>query len=84
MKITCNHRVSKHGLPVILADDGSVMSYPAGLAECLYRLRWTRSELARASGYKSARSIHPFFQGLKFPSAHLLNVLAVALSEKEN
>jgi len=84
MKITCNHRSSLLGVPVILDDSGQVMEYSEGLEEVMYRLRWSRSELAVLSGYKSARSIHPFFQGLKVPSAQLLNVLAVALSEKEN
>lgn len=78
MKITCNHSQSSYGIPVILDDDGNVMDYVPGLNLALERLGWTRADIAEKSGYKSARSIEKFWQGVP-PSAQLLNVLSVAL-----
>jgi len=78
MKITCNHPTSSYGIPVILDDNEDVMDYVPGLNLALDRLGWSRQDLAERSGYKSARSIEKFWQGMP-PSAQLLNVLAVAI-----
>lgn len=78
MIITCHHPASSYGIPVILDDDGDVLDYPEGLTKTLAKVGWTREELAKRSGYKSARSIEKFWQGVP-PSAQLLNVLGVEL-----
>lgn len=81
MRITCNHSSSSYGVPVILADDGSVMDYAPGLTAVLERIGWDRETAAVESGYKSARSIERFWQGIP-PSAQLLNRLGVELDRK--
>ncbi|HRW57947.1 MAG TPA: hypothetical protein P5185_09335 [Oscillospiraceae bacterium] len=78
MRVTCDHSASSYGIPVILDDDGAVMDYAAGLTAVLQRLGWSRERAAIAAGYKSARSIEKFWQGVP-PSAQLLNVLALEL-----
>lgn len=83
MTITCDHPSSSYGVPVILADDGSVMDYAPGLTEVLRRIGWDRETAAVESGYKSARSIEKFWQGFP-PSAQLLNRLGVELRRQGN
>lgn len=78
MRITCKHPASSYGIPVILDDGGDVMDYAPGLSAVLQRIGWSREQAAQAAGYKSARSIEKFWQGVP-PSAQLLNVLAVQL-----
>lgn len=80
MTITCNHSSSSYGVPVILDDSGGVLDYAEGLTETLKRLGWSREQAAIAAGYKGARSIEKFWQGVP-PSAQLLNVLGVALDD---
>jgi hypothetical protein len=78
MKITCHHPASSHGIPVILADDGTVMDYGPGLTAVLKTLRWTRSDFASHCQYKSPRSVEKFWQGV-VPPAATLNQLSVAV-----
>jgi hypothetical protein len=81
MKITCHHPASSYGIPVILDDDGEPMDYTPGLKAVLKKIGWTREQAAIEAGYKSARSIEKFFQGVP-PSAQLLNRLAVELDRQ--
>lgn len=80
MKITCHHPESANGIPVILGDAGNVLGYPAGLTAVLERLEWSRADFAAHCGYKSARSVEKFWQGVTPPAA-TLNMLAVALEQ---
>ena len=77
MRTTCNHPQSSYGIPVILADDGSVMDYGPGLTAGLQKLGWSRADFARHCGY-STRSVEKFWQGV-VPPAATLNMLGVAL-----
>lgn len=78
MRVTCNHPQSSYGIPVILADDGTVMDYGPGLTAALQKLGWSRADFAGKCGYKSARSVEKFWQGV-VPPATTLNMLGVAL-----
>jgi hypothetical protein len=78
MRITCIHPSSSHGIPVILADDGSVMDYGPGLTATLQKLGWSRADFAAYCGYSGPRSVEKFWQGV-VPPATTLNMLAVAL-----
>lgn len=78
MKVTCNHPASSHGIPVILADDGSVMDYGPGLTAALQNLGWSRAQFAEHCGYAGPRSIEKFWQGV-VPPAATLNMLGVEL-----
>ncbi len=79
--ITLAHKSSKHGLPVILDDNGKLVEYPHGLNQILKQVGMSRKELALAAGYKSARSIYKFWYGTT-PSPQILNVLSSKLNEK--
>lgn len=83
MKITCHHPASSYGIPVILSDGGDVLDYAEGLREVLTRLNWSRSDFASCCGYKSARSVEKFFQGV-VPTAATLNLLGVYLADSED
>jgi len=78
MKITCHHCKSENGIPVILDDEGSPMSYKNGLTATLKKLCWSRKDFASRLGYKSKRSVDKFWQEA-IPPAHVLNVLSVEL-----
>jgi len=79
MRMTCNHPQSSYGIPVILADDGSVMDYGPGLAACIDRLGWSWADLAAFWGFSSARGVERYRQGVMVPSAANLNMLGVEL-----
>jgi hypothetical protein len=80
MKITCHHPSSTYGIPVILSDAGEPMDYAPGLTATLARIGWSRAQFAERCGYKSARSVEKFWQGVQPPAA-TLNQLAVALDQ---
>lgn len=78
MRITCHHSASSYGIPVILDDRGALMDYVPGLTAILDKLGWSRADFAARCGYKSARSVEKFWQGV-VPPAATLNLLSVAL-----
>ena len=80
IQITCNHPSSHYGLPVILGDDGQPMDYATGLTATLVYLDWKREDFARNCGYKNARSVEKFWQGIT-PPASTLNMLGVAIDQ---
>lgn len=81
MVITCNHSASSYGVPVILDDGGALMDYGPGLTATLKRLGWSRADFAAHCGYRSARSVEKFWQGV-VPPAATLNMLGVALDRQ--
>lgn len=81
MTITCNHSASSYGIPVILDDGGALMDYGPGLTAILDRLAWSRADFAAHCGYKSARSVEKFWQGV-VPPAATLNMLGVELERQ--
>ena len=81
MRTTCNHPQSSYGIPVILADDGSVMDYGPGLTAALAKIGWSRADFAAHCGYSTARSVEKFWQGV-VPPAATLNMLGVELDRR--
>lgn len=82
MKITCNHPASSYGIPVVLDDNGEPMEPVEGVLAAIKKLGWSRHELATRCGYSNPRSIETVLTVRKVPpSAQMLNVLAVALSD---
>lgn len=74
MKVTTNHPSSSYGMPVILADDGALMDYAAGIKAIRRRAGLTTQQLADACGV-SRRTVEGWEQG-RMPSAAALNVMA--------
>ena len=81
MRVTCHHSASSFGVPVIIDDAGALMDYGPGLTAILNKLGWTRADFAAHCGYKSARSVEKFWQGV-VPPAATLNMLGVELERQ--
>lgn len=81
MRVTCHHSASSYGVPVILDDGGALMDYGPGLTAILDCLGWSRAQFADHCGYKSARSVEKFWQGV-VPPATTLNMLGVELDRQ--
>jgi ribosome-binding protein aMBF1 (putative translation factor) len=78
MKITCNHSSSSYGVPVILADDGSVMDYAPGIKAVRAKLNLSTQDLADKCNV-SRRTVEGWEQG-RMPDAAALNVMAQLLA----
>lgn len=78
MKITCNHSSSSYGVPVILADDGSVMDYAPGIKAVRAKLSLSTQDLAEKCNV-SRRTVEGWEQG-RMPDAAALNVMAQLLA----
>ena len=74
MVITCKHPASSYGVPVILADDGSVMDYGPGVRAIQDKAGLDNQALADACGV-SVRTVEGWRQG-RIPTAAALNVMA--------
>ena len=77
MKITTDHPQSSHGIPVILADGGGVMDYPAGVKAVRDHLGMTTQNLADAIGV-SRRTVEGWESG-RMPSTLALRALSALL-----
>lgn len=80
LTITTKHPASRHGLPVILDDDGRLMDPQEGVYAAMDLLDWDREALAQAVGL-SRRSIESYFGDkprYAFTAAQL-NVIQAAL-----
>jgi DNA-binding transcriptional regulator YiaG len=78
MKITCNHSSSSYGVPVILANDGSVMDYAPGIKAVRAKLSLSTQDLAEKCNV-SRRTVEGWEQG-RMPDAAALNVMAQLLA----
>ena len=78
MKITCDHKASIRGRPVILNDAGIPMSYASGIAAVRKKLGLTQVQLAAALGM-SARTVEHCESG-QIPGPGLLNNLGGLLN----
>ena len=78
MKVTCNHSSSSYGVPVILADDGSVMDYAPGIKAIRAKLSLSTDALAESCGV-SRRTVEGWEMG-RMPTAAALNVMAQLLA----
>jgi len=74
MKITIHHPSSSYGQPVILADDGAVMDYAAGIKAIRDKRGFSTQALADLCGV-SRRTVEGWEQG-RLPAAAALNVMA--------
>lgn len=77
MQVTTNHGSSSYGVPVILADDGSVMDYAPGIKAVRATLNLSTDALAEACGV-SRRTVEGWEMG-RMPTAAALNVMAQLL-----
>lgn len=80
IKITLHHEQVEEGRPVILDEKGNVLPVEYGLKKACQQLGYTREQLALESGYQ-ARSLEPFFTGVRPAPAEVLNVLMRRLEE---
>jgi DNA-binding transcriptional regulator YiaG len=80
MRITIDHASSSYGVPVILANDGSVMDYAPGIKAARAKLGLTASQLAERLGV-SERTVNGWEQG-RMPEVAGLNMLGKLLRQK--
>lgn len=81
MRITIDHPSSSYGVPVILADDGSVMDYAPGIKAIRAKLGLTARQLGDALGV-SERTINGW-EGGRMPEVAGLNMLGKLLRGKK-
>ena len=77
MRVTTQHNASSYGLPVILADDGSLMDYAPGIKAIRAQIGLSTDDLAAHCGV-SRRTVEGWEQG-RMPNAAALNVLGYLL-----
>lgn len=77
MRVTIEHSSSSYGVPVILADDGSVMDYAPGIKAVRAKLGLTAAQLAERIGV-SERTVNGWEQG-RMPEVAGLNMLGKLL-----
>jgi transcriptional regulator with XRE-family HTH domain len=90
MEITCNHKSSKHGIPVMIEDDLTgdgqiVLEYAAGIKHLRSILKMSTKELAKACGV-SQRTVEGWEIGRwakQTPNAAALNVMAQLLRARQ-
>jgi DNA-binding transcriptional regulator YiaG len=78
MKITTDHSASSYGVPVILADDGTLMDTGPGIRAIRESLGMSRAQLGKALGV-SARTVEAWEQGKDVPAAKRLYMLGSLL-----
>ena len=81
MRVTTDHPLSSHGVPVILDDAGAVLGTVPGLTAALERLGLSRREFAEACGV-STRTVEGWFAGRPIHGAAPLNVLGDLLRSR--
>jgi DNA-binding XRE family transcriptional regulator len=76
MRVTTHHPSSSYGVPVILADDGSVMDYGPGVKAIREKAGMTTEQLANKIGV-SRRTVEGWEQGrpISTPAIKLLATL---------
>jgi transcriptional regulator with XRE-family HTH domain len=82
MKITLHHPASSYGVPVILDDEGNVLSYPDGFRAIRARLGLSVGDVGALCDC-SPRTV----QGWELnrpPSAAALNALGLLLEREQN
>ena len=76
MTVTTHHPSSSYGVPVILADDGSVMDYATGIKTLRAKIGLSTQQLAQKIGV-SRRTVEGWEQGrpISTPALKLLATL---------
>ncbi len=83
MKITTNHEYSLHGVPVMLDDEGNVLSQVDGLNLFLDKTKLKKNQLASLCGVATATCYGWGQEGKTIP-ASALNVMQGILEELNN
>jgi len=79
MKVTLHHPASKEGYPVILDDDGTVMSDQEGIAAILQKVGMSYPEFAAVCGIKPITLRQ--YGNCRVITANVLNMLRLVLED---